>query len=81
VVKDMYEGSITSVKSICEETENFRVRVGVHQGSALSSYLFSVVIDEITKGVQGEVPWYMMLTDDIVLIRENKEEVNQRLEL
>jgi len=30
VVEDMYEGSYTSVKSIFEETENFRVRVGVH---------------------------------------------------
>jgi len=31
VVKDMYEGSITSGKSMCEGIEDFRVRVGVHQ--------------------------------------------------
>jgi len=48
VVEDMYEGPCISVKSMCEELENFRVRVGVHQGSALSLYLFSVVMDEVT---------------------------------
>jgi len=48
LVEDTYEGSCTSVKSMCEETENFRVRVGVHQESTLSPYLFSVIMDEIT---------------------------------
>jgi len=42
---------------MCEETEDFRVRVGVKQGSALSPYLFSVVTDEVTNEIQGgEVP-------------------------
>lgn len=55
VVDDMYERLCTSVKSECGETEDFRVRVGVHQGSALSPYLFSVVIDEVTKEIQEEI--------------------------
>jgi len=29
MVKDIYDGTYTSVKSICGETEGFRVRVGV----------------------------------------------------
>jgi len=55
-IKDMYEGLCTSVKSMCEWTEDFWVRIGISQGSALSSYLFSVVMDIVTKELQGEVP-------------------------
>jgi len=37
---------------MCEETKKFRVRVGVHQGFALNPYLFSVVMNEVTKEIQ-----------------------------
>jgi len=40
VVKDMNEGACTSVKSVCGEMEGFKVRVGVHQGSALSRWMW-----------------------------------------
>ncbi|KAL4104538.1 hypothetical protein QTP88_019833 [Uroleucon formosanum] len=76
--KDMYDSSSTSVKSMCVVTEDFKVRVGVHQESALSPYLFSVVMGEITKEIQ-EVPSCMMFADDIVLIGENMKDVNNRL--
>jgi len=49
----MYEGSSTSVKSICGVTEDFKVGVGMHQGLALGPYLFLVVMDEVTKQIQG----------------------------
>lgn len=80
IIEDMYEGANTRVKSLVGETEDFRVRVGVHQGSALSPYLFSLVMDEITKSVQGEVPWCMLFADDVVLVGESLEDVNYRLE-
>jgi len=35
-----------------------RVGVGVHQGLALSPYLFSLVIDKITNSIQDEIPWW-----------------------
>jgi len=38
---------------MCEETENFRLRVGVHQGSALELYRFLVVMYKVTKEIQG----------------------------
>jgi hypothetical protein len=53
----MYEGSRTSVKSLCGVTEDLNVGVGVHQGSALSPYMFSVVVNEVMKDIQGEIPW------------------------
>jgi len=51
MVKDMYEETCTSFKSMCLETEGFRVKVGMYQASALSPYLFFVVMDEVTKEI------------------------------
>jgi len=61
--------------------EDFKVRARVHQGSALSPYLFSVVMDEVTKEIKREVPWCMLFSDNIALVGENREEVNQRLDV
>lgn len=36
VIQGMYEKARTSIKSVCGETKDFTVKVGVHQGSALS---------------------------------------------
>jgi len=43
-------------------------------------YLFSGVMDEVTKEIQGEEPWCMIFVDDIVLIEENLDEKSNRLD-
>jgi len=35
-----------------------------------------VVMDEILKEIQGEIPWCMLFADDIVLVGENLKAVN-----
>ena len=40
----------------------------------------SLIMDELTKGIQDELPWCMLFTDDIVLIDEIREGVNAKLE-
>jgi len=40
---------------MCEETEDLKVRVGVHQELALNSHLFFVVMDEANREIQGKV--------------------------
>lgn len=64
---------------MCEETEDSRVKVAVHQCSKLSPYLFSLVMDKITKNIPSEVTWCMLFAYDIVLVEESLEEVNGRL--
>jgi len=44
-----------------------------HEGLALSPYLFSLIIYEITKDIQSKVPWCMMFADDIVIVGEGPE--------
>ena len=53
----------------------------LHQGSTLNPYLFALVMDELTRHMQDEVPWCMLFADDIVLVAETKVKVNAKLEL
>jgi len=46
-----------SVLKVCVKKQiDFRVGVGVHHGSALSPYRFSVIMNEVTKLIQGKAP-------------------------
>jgi len=36
-------------------------------------------MDELTKGIQNELSWYMLFTDDIILSDETREGVNHKL--
>ncbi|KAL6578085.1 hypothetical protein OROMI_010413 [Orobanche minor] len=81
MIFDMYEGASTSVRTNVGRTEEFPITIGVHQGSALSPFLFAIVMDDMTRGIQNDVPWCMMFADDIVLIDETKVGVQQKLEL
>ncbi|GJU53555.1 retrovirus-related pol polyprotein LINE-1 [Tanacetum coccineum] len=80
VIQDMYEGAKTRVRTTVGNTDFFPVEVGLHQGSAISPYLFTLILDEISRGIQENIPWCMIFADDIVLIAESAEELNNRLE-
>ena len=80
LVQDMYEGSETVVRCTVGTTESFKVKVGLHQRSALSPFLFAVIMDRLTDEVRREPPWTMLFADDIVICKETREEVERRLE-
>ncbi|KAK3563385.1 hypothetical protein QTP86_023330 [Hemibagrus guttatus] len=60
LVQDMYERSRTVVRCAVGQTEEFKVEVGLHQGSALSPFLFAIVMDQLSEEVRQESPWTMM---------------------
>ena len=77
----MYDGVTTSVRTQGGVTEEFPIKIGLHQGSSLSPYLFTLVVDVLTQHIQDPVPKCMLFADDIVLIEETREDVNRKLEM
>jgi len=81
LIQDMYKGGITAVRSSVGMTNQFEVKVGVHQGSALSPFLFTIMMDTITEELREKPPWSMLYADEVVLCAESKAGVEEKLEL
>jgi len=80
-IKDMYDRVVISIRTTDREIKEFPITIGLHHDSTLSPYLFALVMDEITRHIQDEVPWCMLFADDIVLVDETRGGVNAKLEL
>ena len=52
IVQYMYDDSTTAVRCAVGVTEGFEVKVGLHQGSALSPCLFAMVMDRTTDEIR-----------------------------
>ena len=50
VIQSMYVGVTTAVRMKGEESMEFHVKVGVHQGSVLSPLLFTIVLEALSSG-------------------------------
>jgi hypothetical protein len=81
LIKDMHDNVETSVRTSVRDTNDFLINIGLHQGSALSPYLFALVMDEVIRDIQGGISWCMLFTDDVVLVNESRTRVDQKLEL
>ena len=77
----MYNKAVTSVRTSGRITCEFPITIELHQGSALSTYLFSLVMDELIKSIQEEVSSCMLFANDIVLVDETRSGVNAKLEI
>ena len=81
IIKDMYDGATTTVRSAAGLTEEFKVDVELYQGSALSPILFAIIIDRLTEDFRKDAPWDMLFADDIVLSRQNHRELEEDMEI
>ena len=52
-VMSLYEGAKTMVRVDSELSEEFEFKVWMHQGSVLSYFLFSVVVDVVSEFARG----------------------------
>jgi hypothetical protein len=51
LIKNMYDRVVTSVQTTDGDINIFSINIGLHQSSALSPYLFVLVIDEVTRDI------------------------------
>jgi len=76
----MYDGVVANVRTCEGITSDFSITIGLHQEFALSPFLFAIVMDELTRAIQDEIPWCILFADDIVLVDETRAGVNAKLE-
>ena len=81
ITKDMYDGTTTTVRSTAGLTEEFKVGVELHQGSAFSPFLFAIIMDKLMEDIRKDAPWDMLFADDIVLPRQNHGKLKDDLEI
>ena len=74
----LYDGAKTRVRVGSAFSEEFEVKVGVHQGSVLPLLLFAVVLD-ITENARRGVVDELLYADDLDLMSEDMEDLNKRL--
>ena len=60
-------------------SKGFEVKVGMHQGSALSPLLFVIVREAISREFRVALPWELLYADDLAVVAETEEELIKRL--
>ena len=73
----MYEDCETQVTTREGNTEYFNVKVGLHQGSAISPLLFIIIMDVLASEIDKEPTWAMLFADDLVLCETSKAAVER----
>ena len=69
------QGAKTWVQVGSGHTEKFDVFVGVHQGSVLSPFSFSIVLDALSEDGRKGALYELLYADDLVLMVETIEEL------
>ena len=79
-VMSLYDGSRTKVIVGSGTSDEFGVRVGVHQGSVLSPLIFAIVVDVVTKHAREGLLNEILHADDLVLMSESLEQLRERFQ-
>ena len=79
VVQGMNENVRSRVRVGVGLSEEFEVKVSVHQGSVLSPLLFIIMLKSLSREFWAGVPWEDLYADDLVIIADSLEECVRRL--
>ena len=67
VVEATYHGVPTVVRTMHGRNDEFPVKVGLHQGSGRSLFLFIVVLDVISEEFRCGLPRELLFADDLAV--------------
>ena len=80
LVQGMYSNARGRVRVGEGYSEEFEVKVGVHQGTwSLSPLLFIIVLEALSREFRCGIPWEELYADDLVIIAESLEECVRRI--
>ena len=69
----------TVVRTAYGNRNSFEVKVGMHQGSALSPLQFVIVMEALSRKFRVALPWELLYADDLVVIAETEDDQIKRL--
>ena len=81
IVQAMYNTAKSKVRVNGSYSDEFEVKVGVHQGSVFSPLLFIIVLEALSREFFTRCPWELLYADDIVLIAETLDLLMEKLKL
>jgi len=76
----MYTGAKTVVRTVCGNSNCFKVKFTMHQGSALSPFLFVIGMEAISREFRVALPWNLY-ADDLVVIAQTEDDLVKRLNM
>ena len=79
-VMSVCTGAKTVVRIVYGNSNSFEVKVGMHQGSALSSLLFMLVMEALSREFRVALPWKLLYADNLVVIAETEDDLIKRLD-
>jgi len=75
----MYTGAKKVVRKVYGNSNGFEVKVGMHQGSALSPLLFVMVLEALSREFRVALPWELLYAADLAVIAKTEEDQIKRL--
>ena len=80
IVKATYENARRQVRINDTYSDEFEVKVGVHQGSFHSLLQFTIVLEALSGDIRVGCPWELLYADDLVLMAESMEELVEKFQ-
>lgn len=74
----VYDDSETVVRGVGGVRGGFKVEVELHQGLALSAFLFVLVMDRLSDEVRQESLWTLRIADNVLNCSERRKWVEER---
>ncbi|XP_060770545.1 uncharacterized protein LOC132881740 [Neoarius graeffei] len=75
-VQAMYMNAKSMVRINNSYSKEFKVKVGVHQGSVISPLLFVIVLEVLSHDFSTGASWERLYADDLVIVAETLEELS-----
>ena len=72
-------GAQRVVRTAEGDSEGFKVKVALQQGSVLRPMFLVIVMEVITKELRIGLPWKLLYADDLILMAESETELREKI--